>query len=229
MQLLGARFILEAWAPCEHLEELVIQAELALEEHSDRVLDAAKCLVEAVCKTILVERGVEQQSDASFPSLIKLTCRELGISESIEGSSIRNLASGLGTAIQALAELRNSSGPLSHGKDATHQPLGDWHRYLVTRAAEAIALLLFEVHQGLPPDLRHTRNTYDEELVTNALIDANTRVDLDEDRHVIVLNQFLEFRPSRILYDYDREAWIEAMQELPDEQLPGPATEKEKE
>jgi len=217
-KLEGARKILSAWPNSSHLEELISTTEQALLDKSDKALDGAKSLVEMVCKTILIERRGKYDSIKKLSGLVKEALKVLDISSNEENENLRDICSGIITAINGIVNLRNRFGPLSHGRDAYHLKLGDWHRFIAVQTAEAIAVFLFEVHEGKPPNLKYLRRPFDEDDPINKKIDKNVSIKVDEIDNQIKINEFITFRPSAILYNLDRDAYIDVKELLPEDE-----------
>ncbi|MBW7996820.1 MAG: abortive infection family protein [Candidatus Glassbacteria bacterium] len=217
----GVRRILEDWPDSGHLRELIETTEAAIHEGSDKALDGAKCIVECVCKTILSEHGQACPSDASPAKLVTLAARTVGLDVETVDTALRDIASGLITATRGLSELRNSNGPLGHGRDVVHQSVGHRHRTLAAATAEAIAVILYEAHAARPLNLGHTRREYNEEADENERMDTAVSVSVDEDNNHIVINDFLTFRPSQVLYALDRGAYVDVLSDLPEEEPEG--------
>lgn len=213
----GARRILSDWNHPKHLNELIEETEEAVRKGSDKAIDGAKCLVECVCKTLLTEHGIEPKKDADVSWLVKKAATALGISADEGDGPLRQIASGLSTITQGLSELRNSSGPMAHGKRADHPQLSRHHRMLAVATAEAIAVILYEAHVERPLNLKFTRRPYDPDDAVNERVDAAILMSVDEETSEIVLNEAMRFRPSQILYDLDREAYVDVVNSLPDE------------
>jgi hypothetical protein len=209
IQLDGARQILTAWDSSKHLTEIIETIETGLREESDTVIDGAKCLVEAVCKTILLERGAEIGRTDSPAALLRKTTQTLGITEELGGDMLRDMIRGMTAATNGLASMRDAFGPLCHGRDAAHEKLGDWHRLMAVRSAETIVVLLYEAHTARAINLRFTRKPFDENDPANQQIDEAALVEFDDETHEVVINEFLRFRPSEILYAFDRESYVD--------------------
>jgi hypothetical protein len=209
IQLHGARQILAALDNSKHLTEIIETIEAGLREESDTVIDGAKCLVEAVCKTILKERGGELGRTDSPAALVRKTTQVLGIAEDTGGDTLRDMIRGMTAATQGLSGMRDVFGPLCHGRDAAHEKLGDWHRLMAARTAETIVVLLYEAHTARTVNLRYSRLPFDENDTENAKIDEATSAYFDEETREIVINEFLRFRPSEILYVLDREGYVD--------------------
>ncbi len=207
IQLHGARQMLEEWES-SHLEEIIEIIEAGLREESDTAIDGAKCLIEAVCKTILTERGRDIGKTDSPGTLIRKTTQALEISDEDGGDSMQQMIRGMTGATDGLEALRNAFGPLGHGRDAKHNKLGDWHRLMAVRTAETISVLLYEAHCAHATNLRYTRTPFAEDDADNKNIDCLADVQTDQDTHEIVINEAYRFRPSQILYDLDREGYM---------------------
>lgn len=207
IQLHGARQMLEEWES-SHLEEIIGIIEKGLREESDTAIDGAKCLIEAVCKTILTERGRDIGKTDSPGTLIRKTTQALEIADEDGGDSVQQMIRGMTGATDGLESLRNSFGPLGHGRDAKHNKLGDWHRLMAVRTAETISVLLYEAHCARTTNLRYTRTEFDEEDSDNKKIDRLADVQIDPDTFEIVINEAYRYRPSQILYDLDREGYM---------------------
>lgn len=201
--------IQQAWDDSEHLGEIIDTIESGLRDESDKAIDGAKCLIEAVCKTILTERGVELGRSESPSSLMKKVFAALKIGNYDGGSQLRDMLSGLTTATNGLERIRDAFGPLGHGRDAKHEKLGDWHRLMAVRTAETIVVLLFEAHAATAIDLRYSRLPFQDNDPENGILDQEAVVEYDDETREIVINEFLRFRPSQILYSLDREAYVE--------------------
>ncbi|MES1191377.1 MAG: abortive infection family protein [Steroidobacter sp.] len=217
IQLHGARQMLEEWKS-SHLEEIICIVEKGLREESDTAIDGAKCLIEAVCKTILTERGKDIGRTDSPGTLIRKTTQALEISDEDGGDSMQQMIRGMTSATGGLESLRDSFGPLGHGRDAKHNKLGDWHRLMAVRTAETISVLLYEAHCARTTNLRYTRTEFDEEDPDNKKIDRLADIQVDPDRYEVVINEVYRFRPSQILYDLDREGYMDERARVADSQ-----------
>lgn len=199
--------ILHEWES-GHIDEIVTIIETGLREESDTAIDGAKCLIEAVCKTILNERGEEIGNTDSPAKLIKKTTQALGIVDEDEGSYLQQMIRGMVGVVNGLAEMRNIFGPLGHGRDAEHRKLGDWHRLMAVRTAETIVVLLYEAHCARTINLRYTRAKFNEDCPDNNKIDRVSDIQIDQETRELVINEAYRYRPSQILYDMDREGYM---------------------
>lgn len=225
IQLHGVRQIQLEWQS-SHLEEIVAVIETGLREESDTAIDGAKCLIESVCKTILTERGHDIGKTESPGTLIRKTTQALQISDEDGGDSLQQMIRGMTGAADGLEAMRNAFGPLGHGRDAKHGKLGDWHRLMAVRTAETIVVLLYEAHCARTTNLRYTRADFDEENPDNTKIDRLADIQIDQDTREVVINEAYRYRPSQILYDLDREGYMNERAKaiaLPEEQEEEPS------
>lgn len=207
VQLHGARQILEVW-DSSHLKEIIDTIERGLREESDIAVDGAKCLIEAVCKTIIAERGEEIGSRESPGTLIRKTTQALDLDDDKGGECLQQMVRGMTGAAGGLESMRDAFGPLAHGRDAYHIKLGDWHRLMAVRTAETISVLLFEAHCARTTNLRYTRAPFNEKDTENSKIDRTADIQIDTDTYEIVINEAYRYRPSQILYELDREGYM---------------------
>lgn len=219
IQLHGAREILAAWKNSAHLEEIIATIETGLRDESDTAIDGAKCLIEAVCKTILAERGVRPGATDSPATLMRKTTQTLGISEDEGGEYMRDMIRGMTAATNGLTSMRDAFGPLAHGRDAQHEKLGDWHRLMAVRTAETIVVLLFEAHHARTINYEFTRQPFAEDDPENRKIDESVTVGFDEESREVVINEFVRLRPSEILYVLDRLGYIDERNKVAGVQL----------
>ncbi len=208
-----ARDVLDVWPESEHLQELINTVEAEIKNNSDKAIDAAKCLVESVCKTILTERGVEFDAESKVQGLLKMTLKTFGIEKSSGDHSIRDIATGFETAINGIAHIRNNYGPLSHGRDAYHQKVRDTIRYSIVRSVEMMAVQLIELHISREPSWKYTRKPFDNYNPINLLVDDLTEIVTDTEDASCVVNG-IPFRPSQILYDLDRDSYVEMLLQI---------------
>ena len=135
-----------------YVHRQINRMESAIDDDPELAIGTAKELIETVCKTILVERGILGTGTLDISVLTKTTLKELklvpeGIPESARGADvIKRLLSNLGTIGNALAELRGLYGT-GHGKHAKVSGLKPRHAKLAVGAAATLATFLFETHK----------------------------------------------------------------------------------
>lgn len=199
--------MLEKWES-SHLREIIETIEKGLREESDTAIDGAKCLIETVCKSILNERGKDIGKTESPGSLIRKTTQALDLDDDKGGECLQQMVRGMTGAAGGLEAMRDAFGPLAHGRDSHHNKLGDWHRLMAIRTAETISVLLFEAHCARTTNLRYTRASFNEKDPENHNIDRDADIQIDTDTLEIVINEAYRFRPSEVLYELDREGYM---------------------
>lgn len=136
-----------------HLAETIHRLEGALDADPALAIGSAKELVETCCKTILRERGINEDLDKlELAQLVKRTTKELdlvpdAVPETAKGAdSIRRVLANLAAVTQGLAEIRNLYGT-GHGKDGKRRGLGPRHARLAVGAASTLVTFLFDTHR----------------------------------------------------------------------------------
>lgn len=188
----GAREILRLCGASTQLEHHVEELERSVEENTGLAFDAAKALLETVCKTILIDRAVPVQGGWDLQELFRNTLKVLHLipedrtdaKNTHEG--LRKTMNGLQTAIHGLSELRNREGSISHGKDAYALMMEHVQARFAVQAADALAYFIYGAHQAYPtvptPPLKYEDNkkfndfidsTYDEVQIGDGIYQAS--------------------------------------------------------
>lgn len=134
------------------LQRQIDRLRSSIEDDPGLAVGTAKELLETVCKTVLVERGVEVDPAWDVPRLVKEVRKILrllpdDIDESAKGAkSIKRLLSNLGTVANSLSELRNLYGT-GHGKHGSAKGVHPRHARLAVGAAATLATFLIETHE----------------------------------------------------------------------------------
>ncbi len=211
----AARRAVALWPDHEQLAEIVGAIEAGLDVQSDTVIDAAKCLIEATCREVLQERGVAAPADATVQRLVRTALIAVGLQDDPASEVMTRAFNGWLSASQGLGEMRNHFGVLSHGRARASYALKQDQRLLCAQMAQSFVVLLVEAHMERDPDLLHTRQPFEIDSLLNERIDEIIAVTADEETGEVVLGDLARLRPSQLLYDNDREAYIEAMNLLP--------------
>lgn len=124
----------------------------SVESNPSLAVGTSKELVETVCKTILVERGMDPGRD-SLGKLVRLTAKELSLlpgsipNEARGVKTIRRLLNNLAQVSDGLAELRNLYGT-GHGRAGRRAGVRPRHARLAVGAATTLATFLLETHRN---------------------------------------------------------------------------------
>ncbi|MEJ8568627.1 abortive infection family protein [Elongatibacter sediminis] len=189
------------------------------------LVEHVKSFLESVCVTIMGELREPMPSSApSTTELLVAALGPLGLRNTKGSSKLDKVLSGFNRLADALADMRNETGPVAHGKDGFLDAVRTDHARAFLAVGDAIVGLLLNALEGREPDLSATREPYESFPHLNERIDRAVsvvaRVDEDGDRAVVVFSvamgprgEVIELRvePSRLLYGIDREAYIEVL------------------
>lgn len=189
------------------------------------LVEHVKSFIECVCVTIMGElREPMPSSTPTTTDLLVAALSPLGLRNTKGASKLDKVLSGFNRLSDALAEMRNETGPVAHGKDGFLDAVTSDHARAFLAVGDAILGLLLNALEGKEPDLSATREPYENFPHLNERIDravsVEARVDEDGGRPVVVLSvatgsraEAIELRvePSRLLYGIDRGAYIEVL------------------
>lgn len=187
-----------------HIEEQVKGIESAVDENPGLAFDLAKTLIESACRTILTERQVSFDRNEDLPRLFRTVSNQLPFlpatasSEAAARESLTRTLSGLSTALQGVAELRNACGFASHGTDSPRPVMEGAQALLAAQAADTIVGFLHRVHRQRQTNSSNARMEYSHNGDFNEYVD-----EAHESVHVFEV----PIRPSEALYHVDIEAY----------------------
>lgn len=221
----GIRDACSHWRDAPMLQQTFEELERALAEDNDACIDSAKAIVEVVCQIILQEldspsnpvRPVE--SLPTFGAWMSAAVRALKLGD-IRHNGFQKLVSQHRKLTDALGDLRNDAGTASHGREGFLQRLSVHHHRAAVLSADAIVTFLHQAYLEAELDLVRTREPYERFDHLNALIDAHAslQADVDDDGFLTVDVTLpsgdvlpLRVEASRLLYQLDRDAYVEAL------------------
>ena len=227
-----------AWYPgieraCQHWRDAAMLQQTyetmvkAFDEENDAVIDAAKSIVEVVCRVIVEEFHSDNdpirpvQDNPSLGTWMTAAVRALKLGESPD-NEFRKLVSSHHKVADALNALRNKAGSVSHGREPYLERLTAHHRRSAVLAADAIVSFLFDEFLGnRNVRLESTREAYESFDEWNEIIDSRTyfvEAVANEDGGLSVEISLpdgttfpLEVSPSRLLFGVDREGYKAAL------------------
>lgn len=221
----GLRAFCRYWDHAEMLQQTFATLEQEFAGDNDACIDAAKGIVECACRVIIDELDDPAHplkpagADASIGALVGATNRLLKLSD-IRDRKFADLVKHHNNLTDSLRELRNEAGTVSHGKGGFVAKLSAHHRRAAVLSADAIVTYLQEAYLETNVNLAQTREPYERFEKFNELIDTavSLEVETDDDGDLAVRIRLpngdilpISASPSRVLYQMDRAAYIEAL------------------
>ncbi len=196
-----------------HIEEQVKAIEQAVVENPGLAFDLAKTLIESTCRTVLDERSVTYSRNDDLPKLFKSVTQNLTFLPSTASDaadvhkSLKQMLSGLSTAIQGICELRNHCGFASHGSGTARPSMEGVQALLAAEAADTVVGFLHRAHRldrtPAPPTA-----TFDDNFAFNDSVDETCGPYRIFD---------VEFRPSEVLFTLEPESYRIYLAEFDDD------------
>lgn len=221
----GIREACTHWRDAPMLEQTFEALERTLEQDNDACIDCAKSIVEVFCRIIVDEldsptQPVKPKATApDFGEWVGAAVRVLKLGEN-QNNKFLKLVSQHHKLTTALGDLRNESGPVSHGRDGFLAKLSVHHRRSAVLSADALVTFLHHAYLEAQRDPVNSREPWERFGAFNQLIDANAGLELmtddDGNSELRVLlpggdTLSLNISVSRLLYQLDRDAYIEAL------------------
>lgn len=237
----GIRDACMHWRDAPMLQQTFEALERTLEQDNDACIDCAKSIVEVFCRIIVDEldspiQPVKPKAAApDFGEWVGAAVRVLKLGEN-QNTKFLKLVSQHHKLTTALGDLRNESGPVSHGRDGFLAKLSVHHRRSAVLSADALVMFLHQAYLEAQRDPVSSREPWERFDSFNQLIDANVGLELvtnddgnPELRVLLPGNDYLSLNVpvSRLLYQLDRDAYIEALNAA--RGVPVPAAEQDEE
>jgi hypothetical protein len=215
------------WPDASMLQQTFDALETSFATDNDACIDSAKCVVEVVCQIIVNEldspalQVKPKEESPSFGVWVSAAVRALKLGD-VRNAAFQKLISQHHRLTTTLGDLRNDAGPVSHGKDGFIEKLSVYHRRAAVLSADAIVAFLHQAYRETELNLLRTREPYERFLAQNDVIDKWTgyiaagidddgllsvTVALPGDADSLVINA----TPSQFLFQFDRTAYIEAL------------------
>lgn len=221
----GIREACSHWRDAPMLQHTFVALEASLRDGSDVVIDASKGLVECVCQLIIDELDnpksplKPQKSDVPITEWFSVAIRVLRLGD-VRHRKFADFIKHHNGLAESLRILRNDAGPASHGKDGFIQALTSHHRRAAVLAADSIVAFLHHAYLDAQLNPTISREPWDRFEKENALIDAQVGLAVETDDEGVPSLRFLlpggdvlplTIEVSRLLYQLDREAYVEAL------------------
>ncbi|HGP1142497.1 TPA: abortive infection family protein [Pseudomonas aeruginosa] len=209
------------------LQQTFEAMERNLEHNNDACIDCAKTVVEVVCRVVVDSFHTLQtplkpvQETPSLSDWLTAAIRALKLGD-VRDDRFKKLVSSHHKLADALNDLRNKAGPASHGKDPYLERLAEHHRRSAVLAADAIVAFLYQAYLDAQLDPISSREPWERFAEDNALIDARVGLAVDAETGDLCTLRFMlpgskevpitiNIEVSRLLYQLDRDAYVEAL------------------
>lgn len=221
----GIREACNHWRDAPMLQQNLEALEQTLDQNNDACIDCAKTIVEVVCQVVVESfhtpltplRPVKETPSLSDWLTAAVRALKLG---DIRDDKFKKLVSSHHKLAGVLNDLRNQAGPASHGKDPYLERLAIHHRRSAVLAADAIVAFLHKAYLDVQLDPSSSREPWARFADDNALIDAHVGLMVETDDEGLTSLRFmlpdgdvlpLSIEVSRLLYELDRVAYVEAL------------------
>lgn len=148
--------VTSAWT-LDTVDVEVVRALENLEKDPEAAITAASSMIESVCRSILLARGLDLPKQLDIKSLYKevretlgLSPGKLGLGAEIE-ADVRTVLGALGNAVQGIGALRTHAGT-AHGRERGFRRVDPRIARLAVNSAFALALFLVETWEKRFPD-----------------------------------------------------------------------------
>lgn len=221
----GIREACAHWRDAPMLQHTFEALQASLESESDASIDAAKGIVECVCRVIIDELDdprsplKPKKDDAPITEWVSIATRVLRLGD-VRHRKFADLIKHHNGLAESLRVLRNDAGPLSHGKDGFIDVLTIYHHRAAVLAADAIVAFLHKAYLDVQLDPTRSREPWERFAEENALIDSRVGLSVDVGEDDAPTLRFLlpggdelplKVEVSRLLYQLDRDAYVEAL------------------
>ena len=213
------------WRDAPMLQQTFEELERAFSEKNDACIDSAKAIVEVVCQIIIQELESPSnpvrptEASPTFGAWVSAAVRALKLGD-VRHNGFQKLVSQHRKLVDALGDLRNDAGIVSHGREGFLRRLSVYHHRAAVLSADAIVTFLHQAYLDADLDLVRTREPYERFEYFHRLIDSQVSLQSEVDNEGgFIINVILpsgdvlslRMEASRLLYHLDREAYIEAL------------------
>jgi hypothetical protein len=221
----GIREACRHWRDAPMLQQTFEALEHALDQNNDACIDCAKTIIEVFCQVIIESFHTPQtpfkpvQDTPSLSDWLSSAVKALKLGD-VRDDKFKKLVSSHHKLAGVLNELRNQAGPASHGKDPYLERLAIHHRRSAVLAADAIVAFLHKAYLDAQLDPSSSREPWARFADDNALIDVHVGLMVETDDEGLTSLRFmlpggdvlpLSIEVSRLLYELDRVAYVEAL------------------
>jgi len=236
----GIREACTYWSEAKMFHQTFEALEQSLEQDNDACIDGAKAVVEELCRIIVecfhsAQNPILPAKDSpSLTDWMGAANRALKLGD-VRDNQFRKLVISHNKMAEALNDMRNASGPVSHGKAPFLERLSIHHRRSVVLSADAIVSFLHKAYLDSQLNPASSKEPWERFAMENELIDKFVRLSIDDEDEPQTLKVLLpngdefplEIPVSQLLYEMDRGVYIEALMAAQSAQISGAELESE--
>ena len=186
---------------------LVLIEKAIQDKNTNLVIDSSKGLIESVCKTISGDLGINLEQKWDLPKIVKSTVEGLPFIKTLndtDAEKTKRLCGNLVTLSKTIGEIRNEYGQISHGQDLESSKKADEAiSTLSFNVTDILCSFLLDLHANFSDIKDMKRFPYEMHEEFNSWF--------DELQETMIQIGNLEFRPSKVLYNEDFEAYKEEL------------------
>ncbi len=223
------------WPDAPNIQAHYADLATTFEENGSSLLELSKSFLEMVCITVVNELGgnLPASSTPTTTELLACALDVLGLRNERGASQLSKIISAFNKIADGLSEVRNHEGSVSHGKDGFLDVMSDQNVRVYLLSTDAIISLILARYDGVDPSIMHTREGHDRYKHHNAKINAGAAVnaEIDEDGMLVLNFQAGALRKdegpelrvpvSKLLYNLDRQAYVDVLDALQGAVQPG--------
>lgn len=218
------------WSNAAMLHQTFDALEKSFQEDNDACIDCAKSIIEVVCRVIIEELDdpsapVRPKADnPNFGEWVSAAVRILKLGD-VRDNAFQKLVSQHHKLTTTLGSMRNTAGPVSHGKDGFIERLSSYHRRAAILSADAIVAFLHQAYTEAKLNVSRTREPYERFATQNTMIDdwcsfRDAQINEDGLLEVKIATpgpdgppemMIIETQVSQFLFQFDRTAYVEAL------------------
>jgi hypothetical protein len=150
----GCRELLLTYEDSLTIKSQIEVIEASIATNAGMVFTHCRGVIESVCRTILIDRGVPIDGADPKPNwlmsqtlkALKLTPTEFDGDAKVE-SGVSEVLRGMNALVNGIVDLRNSQGIGPHGRDALASILDPEYAVICATAVDAAASLIFRLHK----------------------------------------------------------------------------------
>lgn len=221
----GIREACAYWHEAPMLQQTYEALERTFDQDNDACIDCAKTVVEVICRIVVESFHTAKaplkpaQETPSLSDWLSAAIKALKLGD-VRDEKFKKLVSSHHKLADALNDLRNKAGPASHGKDPYLDRLAVHHRRTAVLAADAVVSFLHQAYLDSQLDPVSSCEPWERFADANALIDRSVGLSVITDEEGNLFLNFLlpgrvvlplPIEVSRLLYQLDREAYVEAL------------------